>query len=77
MTKMTSKTMIVVRALRWTGDLSDAYEEILSRTEGFGGGAKNAMEKSRDEDGDDGVTMIAGNGDFSVASGRERSVSAS
>lgn len=38
--------MIVVRALSWTGALNDAYEEILSRTVGFGGGAKNAMEKS-------------------------------
>lgn len=44
--KMTRKMMIVVRALSWTGALNDAYEEILSRTVGFGGGAKNAMEKS-------------------------------
>lgn len=32
------------------------------------------MEKSRVEDGEEGVTIIAGRGDFSVARGRERSV---
>ena len=31
------------------------------------------MEKSRDDEGEEGVTIMAGNGDFSVASERERS----
>jgi hypothetical protein len=47
--------------------------EIRSAREGLGAGAKKAIEKSWDEDGEEGVTMIAGKGDFSVASGRERS----
>lgn len=37
------------------------------------GGARKAMEKSCVCEGDEGVTMMAGKGDFSVASGRERS----
>lgn len=41
--------------------------------DGFGGGARKAIEKSRDEDGEDGVTIMAGRSDFSVARGRERS----
>ena len=53
--------------------LLGANEETRSRKVGFGGDAKNAIEKSWDEDGDDGVTMIAGSGDFSVTRGRERS----
>lgn len=36
-----------------------------SKRVGFGGGARNAMEKSAEHDGDDGVTIIAGRGDFS------------
>lgn len=32
------------------------------------------MEKSRVEEGEDGVTMIAGRGDFSVTRGRDRSI---
>ena len=31
------------------------------------------MEKSRDDDGEQGVTMMAGSGDFSVASERDKS----
>lgn len=38
------------------------------------GGARKAIEKSWLEDGDDGVTIIAGKGDFSEANGRDRSV---
>lgn len=41
--------------------------------EGLGGDARNAMEKSCEEDGEDGVTMMAGRPDFSVAKGKERS----
>jgi hypothetical protein len=44
-----------------------------SKREGLGGGAKKAIEKSWDEDGEEGVTMMAGKGDFSVARGSERS----
>lgn len=41
--------------------------------DGFSGGARNAMEKSREDDGDEGVTMIAGRVDFSVTMGNDRS----
>jgi len=40
---------------------------------GLGGGARNAIEKSREDDGEDGVTIMAGSFDFSVTRGRERS----
>jgi hypothetical protein len=40
----------------------------------LGGGAKNAIEKSWGDEGEEGVTMIAGNADFSVAKGNERSL---
>jgi hypothetical protein len=46
---------------------------IRSRKVGFGGGARKAIEKSWVWMGDEGVTMMAGNGDFSVMEGRERS----
>jgi len=36
-----------------------------SRKEGLGGGATKAIEKSNELDGEEGVTIIAGNGDFS------------
>jgi len=55
------------------GALNDVDEKIRSKMERLGGGARNAIAKSRDEAGDDGVTIIAGNGDFSVASGSDRS----
>jgi len=45
----------------------------LSKIPGSLGGARNAILKSCAEEGEDGVTMIAGKGDFSVASGKERS----
>jgi hypothetical protein len=41
--------------------------------DGFSVGARKAIEKSCDEDGEDGVTMIAGRCDFSVMLGRDRS----
>jgi len=41
--------------------------------DGFSVGARKAMEKSCEEQGEEGVTMIAGRGDFSVMLGRERS----
>jgi len=40
---------------------------------GFGGSARKAIEKSRFDDGEEGVTMIAGRGDFSVARGKDKS----
>jgi len=40
---------------------------------GFSGGATKAIEKSAEQDGDDGVTTIAGSGDFSAISERETS----
>jgi len=46
---------------------------IRSRIEGFWGGARNAIEKSCEDEGEEGVTMMAGRGDFSVARGRDRS----
>ena len=49
------------------------YEAIRSRNEGFGFGARNAMEKSVGLLGELGVTMIAGSGDFSSTKGKVRS----
>lgn len=46
---------------------------MRSISESFGGAARNAIEKSRDDDGEEGVTIMAGSGDFSVASERDRS----
>lgn len=40
---------------------------------GFGSGARNAMRKSVSPEGEEGVTMIAGKGDFSSTRGLERS----
>ena len=40
---------------------------------GFGSGARNAMRKSVSPEGEEGVTMIAGKGDFSSTRGFERS----
>lgn len=48
-------------------------DEKRSRRLGFVGGARKAIEKSCVWMGDEGVTMIAGKGDFSVMEGRERS----
>lgn len=52
----------------------ESLREMRSRKEGGVGGARKAMAKSCEEEGEQGVTMIAGSGDFSVASGRERSM---
>jgi len=41
--------------------------------DGLGGSARNAIEKSRVEEGEDGVTMMAGKGDFSVTRGKDKS----
>lgn len=49
------------------------YEAIRSRHDGFGFGARNAMEKSAELLGVLGVTMIAGSGDFSSTKGKVRS----
>lgn len=46
---------------------------MRSRMVGLGGGARNAMEKSWECEGEEGVTMMAGKGDFSVAKGRDKS----
>jgi len=43
------------------------------RIEDLGGSARNAIEKSRVEEGEDGVTMMAGRCDFSVTRGKDRS----
>jgi len=48
-------------------------EAIRSRNEGFGFGARNAMEKSTELLGELGVTMIAGSIDFSSTKGKVRS----
>lgn len=65
--------MMTVRALSRAGGSNDTKVENRSAREGFGWGAKKAIEKSWAEDGDDGVTMMAGKFDFSVARGKERS----
>ena len=49
------------------------YEAARSRNDGFGSGARNAMEKSVEHLGELGVTMIAGSGDFSSTKGKVRS----
>ncbi|KAF9647059.1 WD40 repeat-like protein [Thelephora ganbajun] len=46
------------------------YEATRSRNDGFGSGARNAMEKSVEVRGELGVTMIAGSGDFSSTKGK-------
>lgn len=68
---MIKKTSVRVRRL---GALKCLYDVRRWRNDGLGGSARNAMEKSREDDGDEGVTMIAGSGDFSVAKGKDRSV---
>jgi hypothetical protein len=70
MTKIIMRTMIIVRALKGT----EGREDMRSRIVGLGGGARKAIEKSRFEVGDEGVTMIAGRVDFSSTRGRERSM---
>jgi len=68
MTKSSSKSRNVVRALRLSGD---ATEKNRSHAEGFLGGARKATEKSAEQDGDDGVTTIAGSDDLSPILERE------
>jgi hypothetical protein len=62
MTKNNSKSRKVVRALILSGAASGKGRSFAV---GFSGGAIKAMEKSAEHDGDDGVTTIAGSGDFS------------
>lgn len=47
------------------------------RSDDFGGGARKAIEKSCVWLGDEGVTMMAGRGDFSVSDGSDRSLDGS
>ena len=70
MTKSSTKRRNVVRALRLNGAAS---ENSLSDAAGFSGGARKATEKSAEQDGDEGVTTIAGSGDFSPISESETS----
>jgi len=49
-------------------------EITRSRNDGFGSGARNAMEKSTELLGELGVTIIAGSADFSSTKGKVRSV---
>jgi len=61
--------MMVVRALSWNRGWKGATKvKMRSRSVGLG---ENAM-KNWESVGDDGVTMIAGRGDFSLARGKER-----
>jgi hypothetical protein len=53
--------------------IKGAYKLRCSQTEGFGGGVKNAMEKSLVDNSEEGVTIIVGKASFSVFRGRERS----
>jgi len=68
MTKKNKMRTMAVRALVWKGATAVAAR---SKSVGLGGGARKAIEKSAEHDGDEGVTMIAGSGDFS--SGGEKS----
>lgn len=67
--------MRMVRALitRDGRDGRNASNEAVKRSlrVGAGGLARKAIEKSRDEVGDEGVTIMAGRGDFSVTEGNE------
>jgi len=62
MTKSSSKSRNVVRALRLN---SEECVKTRLHAEGFSGGATKAMEKSAEQEGDEGVTTIAGSGDSS------------
>lgn len=58
------------RALVWSGATSlvctgERTEVARWKSVGLGSGAMKAMEKSAEHWGDEGVTMIAGSGDFS------------
>lgn len=63
--KSNSKSRKVIRALRLSGAASEKSRSFAV-TDGFSGGARKATEKSAEQDGDDGVTTIAGSGDFSA-----------
>lgn len=66
---------MVVRAFIGKEGLRATYDETRSLSVGLGGVAKKAMEKSWEDEGEEGVTMMAGRGDFSVASGNDKSIS--
>lgn len=73
-----AKLLLVGVVARDTGssdkrDGRGRYEVTRSRNEGFGSGARNAIEKSVELLGELGVTMIAGSGDFSSTKGKVRS----
>lgn len=71
--KSKSKSRKVVRALRLILN-GAANENGRSFAIDFsGGGARKAMEKSAEQDGDEGVTTIAGSGVFSPICERETS----
>jgi len=65
---------MVVRGLNRRGPVTDS---MRSRRDGLGGGARKAMKKGESVaaaiDGDEGVTIMAGRGDFSAARGRDKS----
>ena len=63
MMKSNKSSSRVVRALWFRGA---ANEKSRSRKVGFSGGARKAMEKSAEHEGDDGVTTIAGSADFTL-----------
>lgn len=66
---MSSDSMRAVRALIWNGDWK--YVEMRSFNVGLG---ENAMKNCESHSvGDEGVTMMAGNDDFSLASGKDKS----
>jgi len=53
--------------------LGEANDKNLSFSVGRGGGGKKAKLKSRVDDGDEGVTIMGGIGDFSAMSGKDKS----
>lgn len=61
MTNSSSRSRNVVRALRLSGAASEKSRWVAV---GFSGGATKATEKSAEQDGDEGVTTMAGSGDF-------------
>jgi len=70
---MTSRNIVERKRKLEEANTLDEERERRCRMDGFGGEARKAMEKSCVEDGEEGVTMMAGRGDFSVARDKDRS----
>jgi len=70
---MTNRKMMERKRKLEEANTLEEDKERRCRMDGLGGEARKAIEKSCLEDGEHGVTMMAGRGDFSVARGNDRS----